>query len=187
MPQFVWHCGSRDCPTHSRWEHRCQVGVWFCRRRQPPCPGHSSPDHHCEKGTVWHCGSRDCPTHSRWEHRCQVGVWFCRRRQPPCPGHSSPDHHCPDVKDTGPFSARNTDLGKFSHGNFDVDYDPNQATLMVTLKVTYRFRKGHYPGEPAQLEKPPESGRRHLEQRRGLLAQSEPGLESHHIHSLSFD
>ena len=43
----IWHCGSRDCPTHSQRAHRCQVGVWFCGRKQPPCPGHSSRDHWC--------------------------------------------------------------------------------------------------------------------------------------------
>lgn len=43
----TWHCGSRDCPTHSQREHRCQVGVWFCGRKQPPCPGHSSREHWC--------------------------------------------------------------------------------------------------------------------------------------------
>jgi hypothetical protein len=90
----TWHCGSRDCPTHSERTHRCQVGVWFCGRRQPPCPGHASPDHHCEFGAVWHCGSRDCPTHSARTHRCQSGVWFCGRRQPPCPGHRRPEDRC---------------------------------------------------------------------------------------------
>lgn len=90
----VWHCGARNCPTHSQSGHRCQVGVWFCGRRQPPCPGHSSRDHRCTSGTVWHCDARNCPTHSRPEHRCQVGVWFCGQRQPPCPGHRSKDHRC---------------------------------------------------------------------------------------------
>lgn len=94
----TWHCGARNCPTHSRGEHGCQVGPWSCRRRQPPCPGHSSPDHQCNSnGSVWTCGARNCPTHSEAEHCCQVGVWFCTRRQPPCPGHSRRDHHCQEV------------------------------------------------------------------------------------------
>ena len=90
----IWHCGAHHCPTHNRPEHQCQIGVWYCGRRQPPCPGHSSPNHRCSTGRTWHCGARNCPTHSRPEHLCQTGVWYCGRTQPPCPGHSSRDHRC---------------------------------------------------------------------------------------------
>ena len=100
----TWHCGARNCPTHSEPAHRCQAGVWFCSRRQPACPGHSSPEHRCAVGTVWHCGARDCRTHARPEHRCASGVWLCGRRQPPCPGHSAADHRCPaDVRQAAPI------------------------------------------------------------------------------------
>ena len=44
--------------------------------------------------------------------------------------------------DTGPFSRRNTDLGKFSHGNFDVSYHPYLGYLFVMLKVKYQFESG---------------------------------------------
>ena len=99
----VWHCGARGCPTHSRPEHRCQVGVWYCGRRKPTCLGHSDPNHRCasDSGTAWHCGARHCPTHSRPEHHCEVGIWYCRRLQPPCPGHIRPNHQCPDIKERG--------------------------------------------------------------------------------------
>jgi hypothetical protein len=90
----IWHCGARNCPTHSRPEHQCQVGVWYCGRRQPPCPGHSSPSHHCSTGRIWNCGARNCPTHSQPGHLCRSGVWYCGRTQPPCPGHSSWEHRC---------------------------------------------------------------------------------------------
>jgi hypothetical protein len=46
----------------------------------------------------------------------------------------------------------NTDLQKFSHGNFDVAYDPRQAILQVTLKVTYRFEEGITPDRQAGLK-----------------------------------
>lgn len=48
----------------------------------------------------------------------------------------------PDLEDTGPFYKYNTDLGKFSHGNFDVAYDPRLGILQVTLKVAYGFESG---------------------------------------------
>lgn len=57
----TWHCGARDCPTHSRPEHRCQGGVWFCGRRQPPCPGHSSRDHRCASIVSTDRGSETVP------------------------------------------------------------------------------------------------------------------------------
>ena len=44
--------------------------------------------------------------------------------------------------DAGKFSAKNTSLGKFSHGNFDVEYDPASATLQVTLRVKFEFADG---------------------------------------------
>lgn len=90
----IWHCGSRDCPTHRSRMHECTTGVWFCGRHNPPCPGHKSPEDSCPRGTAWHCGSRNCPTHRNKADQCPTGVWFCGRRIPPCPGHSSPKHHC---------------------------------------------------------------------------------------------
>jgi len=44
--------------------------------------------------------------------------------------------------DRGAFHKYNTDLGKFSHGNFDVAYDSRLGILQVTLRVTYRFQSG---------------------------------------------
>ena len=44
--------------------------------------------------------------------------------------------------DPGPFQEKNTDLGKFSHGNFDVRYDPAAAALITTLRVQYQFESG---------------------------------------------
>jgi hypothetical protein len=93
----AWTCGARNCPTHSRRNHRCATGVWTCKRAIPPCPGHSSPDHVCSSGTSWTCWAKSCPTHSDKGHRCAAGVWLCRRRAPPCPGHSSPDHNCSEA------------------------------------------------------------------------------------------
>jgi hypothetical protein len=43
------------------------------------------------------------------------------------------------IPDPGPFSKKDTDLGKFSHGNFDVRYDPTEGELIVTLKVKWEF------------------------------------------------
>ncbi len=91
----IWYCGARDCPTHSRPEHRCEGGVWYCRRTQPECPGHDNPADRCASGNAWRCGEQDCPTHQRWEDPpCPPGVWYCGRAYPPCPGHSSRDHRC---------------------------------------------------------------------------------------------
>lgn len=90
----VWHCGARDCRTHSAAEHRCHGGVWYCGRTQPQCPGHSNPTHYCTKGTAWHCGAVRCPTHRSPEHKCAAGIWHCGRTRPACPGHSRPDHRC---------------------------------------------------------------------------------------------
>src|SRR4051794_701756 len=64
----------------------------------------------------------------------------------------SPPPISPTGKDTGPFNRNNTDLGKFSHGNFDVAYDPGKATLQVTLKVTYRFEKEINPNAQNQFK-----------------------------------
>lgn len=44
--------------------------------------------------------------------------------------------------DPGKFSRKNTDLGKFSHGNFDVEYRPREGRLAVGLKVKYQFESG---------------------------------------------
>lgn len=48
----------------------------------------------------------------------------------------------PRLKDTGPFSKTDTDLGKFSHGDFDVAYEPVRAVLQVTLKLKFEFEEG---------------------------------------------
>jgi hypothetical protein len=90
----AWHCGARDCQSHSRPEHRCQAGVWFCGRRQPPCPGHGKPGDRCSAGLTWYCGERQCPTHGQPQHRCPTGVWYCGRMCPPCPGHRNRDDRC---------------------------------------------------------------------------------------------
>jgi hypothetical protein len=42
-------------------------------------------------------------------------------------------------KDPGPFAEKDTDLGKFSHGNFDVEYQPKAAKVQVTLKLAFDF------------------------------------------------
>ncbi len=90
----TWHCGARDCPTHSKTEHRCKTGVWYCGRKQPPCPGHNNPSHRCQTGKTWSCGNRNCPTHRHPDHICRAGVWDCGRKNPPCPGHSRKSHRC---------------------------------------------------------------------------------------------
>ncbi|MET0849943.1 MAG: hypothetical protein ABW020_02340 [Candidatus Rokuibacteriota bacterium] len=54
--------------------------------------------------------------------------------------------------DPGPFQARNTDLDKFSHGNFDVRYDPGAAALITTLRVEYQFESGITPAEQATVK-----------------------------------
>lgn len=41
--------------------------------------------------------------------------------------------------DPGPFRRTHTDLGKFSHGCFDVAYVPSAGELRVTLSVAYKF------------------------------------------------
>ena len=46
------------------------------------------------------------------------------------------------IVDPGPISRLNTDLGKFSHGCFDVAYRPDDGVLQVTLKVNYLFETG---------------------------------------------
>jgi hypothetical protein len=93
----AWTCGARDCPTHSKRDHRCAAGVWFCNRVAPPCPSHSSRDHVCSTGTGWTCRATSCPTHRQKSHRCAAGVWLCRRKTPPCPGHTNPDHSCSEA------------------------------------------------------------------------------------------
>jgi hypothetical protein len=90
----TWNCGARNCPTHSRPDHRCMPGIWSCGRRQPQCSEHSSPNHQCEAGSMWHCGARNCPSHNQPEHRCGIGMWLCGRVRPLCPGHGSREHRC---------------------------------------------------------------------------------------------
>lgn len=45
-------------------------------------------------------------------------------------------------RDPGPFAEHNTDLGKFSHGNFDVAYRPSDAELVITFKAKFEFESG---------------------------------------------
>lgn len=45
-------------------------------------------------------------------------------------------------KDPGSFGKKDTDLGKFSHGNFDVEYRPDKAELMTTFRAKYEFESG---------------------------------------------
>ncbi len=45
-------------------------------------------------------------------------------------------------KDPGPFKETDTDLGKFSHGNFDAEYIPKQAKLLITFRAKYEFETG---------------------------------------------
>jgi hypothetical protein len=54
--------------------------------------------------------------------------------------------------DVGPFRENNTDLGKFSHGNFDVRYDPKAAALITTLRVEYKFESGITPTEQSLVK-----------------------------------
>jgi len=90
----VWHCGARDCGTHSEPQHRCPSGVWYCGRIQPACPGHSNPEHRCVTGIKWHCGQSNCPTHNLPITPCPSGTWYCGQVKPPCPGHSRRDDRC---------------------------------------------------------------------------------------------
>jgi len=48
----------------------------------------------------------------------------------------------PGLIDVGPFSARNTSLGKFSHGEFDVEYRPQSGEVQVILKLSYQWEDG---------------------------------------------
>jgi hypothetical protein len=96
-PFGVWHCGARDCPTHSAATHRCATGVWFCGCRSPVCPGHSSPNHRCskERGRAWDCAAEACPAnHPHLDDDCKNDVWYCGRLQPACPGHRSRRDRC---------------------------------------------------------------------------------------------
>jgi hypothetical protein len=49
--------------------------------------------------------------------------------------------------DPGPFRENNTDLEKFSHGHFDVRYEPSSAALITTFRVKYKFESGITPAE----------------------------------------
>jgi hypothetical protein len=51
------------------------------------------------------------------------------------------------IPDPGPFTRVRTNLGKFSHGMFDVAYDPDEGELNVTLKVKYAFQEGITPAD----------------------------------------
>lgn len=55
------------------------------------------------------------------------------------------------VPDPGPFSEYDTDLGKFSHGNFDALYIPGEGELWIVLKVKYAFEKGISAGEQTAI------------------------------------
>src|ERR1700733_9794950 len=92
---ILWHCGSRNCPTHRHKAHRCKPGVWFCGRKEPPCPGHVRWDHRCGPGRAWSCGCWNCPgRHAGHRDRCPGAVWVCGRKQPPCPTHQNPSDSC---------------------------------------------------------------------------------------------
>jgi hypothetical protein len=56
------------------------------------------------------------------------------------------------VPDPGPFSEYDTDLGKFSHGNFDAMYIPGDGELWIILKVKYEFESGVTAGEQATVK-----------------------------------
>jgi len=43
------------------------------------------------------------------------------------------------AQDPGPFRRTHTDLGKFSHGCFDIAYVPSAAELRVSLQLAYKF------------------------------------------------
>jgi hypothetical protein len=45
-------------------------------------------------------------------------------------------------KDPGRFGEVDTDLNKFSHGNFDVEYLPDQAIVLTTFRAKYEFEQG---------------------------------------------
>jgi uncharacterized protein YukE len=40
------------------------------------------------------------------------------------------------------FLESDTDLGKFSHGNFDYNYDPNEPSVTIVVRVKYEFEEG---------------------------------------------
>jgi len=54
--------------------------------------------------------------------------------------------------DPGPFHKTDTDLGKFSHGNFDVRYDSKAAALITTFRVKYHFEAGITAAEQTQVK-----------------------------------
>lgn len=56
------------------------------------------------------------------------------------------------IPDPGPFSEYDTDLGKFSHGNFDALYIPGDGELWIVLKVKYQFEDGISPGDKSAVK-----------------------------------
>ncbi len=55
-------------------------------------------------------------------------------------------------KDTGPFKETDTDLGKFSHGNFDVEYMPQAGKLLITFRAKYEFQSGIPLNQQAEMK-----------------------------------
>jgi hypothetical protein len=55
--------------------------------------------------------------------------------------------------DPGPFSAKKTNLGKFSHGEFDVEYVPQDGEVRVLLKLSYQWEDGISGAEKDELQR----------------------------------
>lgn len=50
------------------------------------------------------------------------------------------------------YLERNTDLGKFSHGNFDFNFDPNEPSVTIVVRVKYKLQKGISSEEAARFK-----------------------------------
>jgi hypothetical protein len=46
-----------------------------------------------------------------------------------------------------------TDLGKFSHGNFDYNYNPNEPSVTIVVRVKYQFEEGISEADKAAFKK----------------------------------
>lgn len=55
------------------------------------------------------------------------------------------------------YLERKTDLGKFSHGNFDFNFNAQEPSVTIVVRVKYKFEKGITPEQQLQFKKNLES------------------------------
>jgi uncharacterized protein YukE len=51
------------------------------------------------------------------------------------------------------YLESDTDLGKFSHGNFDYNYNPNEPSVTIVVRVKYQFEEGISEADKAAFKK----------------------------------